>query len=45
MRQYNVNLKPTPEAKYIEIANEIVKEEMPIIEQEYEIDMWTLNII
>ena len=45
MREYNVNLKPTPEAKYIEIASEIVKEEMPIIEQEYEIDMWTLNVI
>ena len=39
MGEYNVNLKPTPE------VNEIVKEEMPIIEQEYEIDMWTLNVI
>ena len=45
MRGYNVNLKPTSEEKYIEIANEIVKEEMPIIEQEYEFYMWTLNVI
>ena len=45
MREYNVNLKSTPEAKYIEFTNEIVKEEIPIIEQEYEIDMWMLNVI
>ena len=39
MREYNVNLKPTPEEKYIKIVDEIVNEELNNIEEEYEIDM------
>ena len=45
MREYNVNLKPTPEEKYIKIVNEIVNEELNNIEEEYEIDMWIINVI
>ena len=45
MREYNVNLKPTPEEKYIRIVDEIVNEELNNIEEEYEIDMWIINVI
>ena len=45
MREYNVNLKPTPEARHFEIVNEIVNEELNNIEKEYEIDMWIINVI
>ena len=45
MREYNVNLKPTPEPRHIQIVNEIVNEELNNIEKEYEIDMWIMNVI
>ena len=45
MREYNVNPKPTLEARYIEIVNEIVNEELNNIKKEYEIDMWIINVI
>ena len=44
-REYNVNIKPLPNEKYLRIADEIVAEELEKIKKEYEIDMWTLNII
>ena len=44
-REYNVNIKPSPNEKYLRIADEIVAEELEKIKTEYEIDMWTLNVI
>ena len=45
MREYNLNFKPTPEAKYIEIVNEIVNEELNSVEKKNEINMWIINVI
>ena len=44
-REYNVNIKPSPNEKYLKIADEIVAEELEKIKTEYVIDMWTLNVI
>ena len=35
----------TLEAKYIQIVNEVVNEELNDIQKEYEIDMWIISVI
>ena len=37
--------KPLPQQKHLQIMDEILAEEIPKIEENREIDIWTLNVI
>ena len=44
-REFMTKAKPLPQQKHLQIMDEILAEEIPKIEENREIDIWTLNVI
>ena len=44
-REYSTKMKPAPEKVHLEILDQIVAEEIKNLEEEQEINLWTLNVI
>ena len=44
-REYSTKIKPTPEKQQLELLDQIVYEEVELLEEKYEINLWILNVI
>ena len=44
-REFMTKAKPLPQQKHLHIMDEILAEEITNIEENREIDIWTLNVI
>ena len=44
-REYSTKIKLTPEKQQLELLDQIVYEEVELLEEKYEINLWILNVI
>ena len=44
-RKYSSKIKPIPEMQQLELLDQIVYEEVELLEEKYEINVWILNVI
>ena len=44
-REFMTKAKPLPQQKHIQLMDEILAEEIPKIEEQHGVDIWTLNVI
>ena len=44
-REYSTKIKPIPEKQQLELLDQIVYEEVELLEEKYEINLWILNVI
>ena len=44
-REYSTKIKPTPEKQQLELLDQIVYEEVELLEEKYEINLWIFNVI
>ena len=44
-QEFSTKIKPTSEKQQLELPDQIVYEEVELLEEKYEINLWILNII
>ena len=44
-REYSTKIKPIPEKQQLELLDQIVYEEVELLEEKYEINLWIFNVI
>ena len=44
-REYSTKTKPIPEKQQLELLDQLVYEEVELLEEKYEINLWILNVI
>ena len=44
-REFMTKTKPLPQQKHIQLMDKILAEEIPKIEEQHGVDIWTLNVI